>query len=119
MVLLLTLLGFYLGGGLVFALWFAWRGAAGLDPVAAGGSRGFRLLVIPGAAALWPLLLRRLLRGRTAAPRRAAGTGHRRAHLLLWATVGPLLLVFVVVAWQARPEVPVQEPPPAVTEGGR
>jgi len=46
-----------LGIGLVFALWFAWRGAARFDPVAGRGSLGFRLLIIPGAALLWPYLV--------------------------------------------------------------
>ena len=57
--------------GLAFALWFAWRGAARFDPVAGGGSLGFRLLIIPGAALLWPYLVVRLVtmrRSRMAAP---------------------------------------------------
>lgn len=54
----------YLGLGLLFALLFAFRWAGRLDPVAAAGSRGFRLLILPGAALLWPLLLLRLLRRR-------------------------------------------------------
>jgi hypothetical protein len=49
--------------GLGFAIWFAARLAGRLDPVAEHGTWGFRLLVIPGAAALWPLLLRRVLAG--------------------------------------------------------
>jgi hypothetical protein len=32
-----------------------------LDAVAAHGTTGFRLLLVPGAALLWPLLLRRVL----------------------------------------------------------
>ena len=48
--------------GLVFGVAFVWRGAARIDPGAAAGTWGFRLLILPGAAALWPLLLRRWVR---------------------------------------------------------
>ncbi len=53
----------YVAIGLVFALYFVWRGAGGVDPAAAGGSWGFRVMIFPGAVALWPLLVRRLGRG--------------------------------------------------------
>lgn len=53
----------YLGLGLAFALVFAFRWVNRTDPVAAHGTTGFRLLLLPGAMLLWPLLLRRLLRG--------------------------------------------------------
>ncbi|MDH4130975.1 MAG: hypothetical protein OEW17_04525 [Gemmatimonadota bacterium] len=49
--------------GLLFGIWFAWRGAGQVDPVARAGSPGFRLLILPGAALLWPWLAVRLLRG--------------------------------------------------------
>jgi len=51
----------YLGLGLVFALWFALSGARRLDPAAGRGTWGFRVLLVPGAALLWPLLLPRTL----------------------------------------------------------
>jgi hypothetical protein len=60
-----TLLGGYLLIGLLFALPFAWRWSARLDPVASGGTMGFRLLILPGAALLWLWLLLKLLRGRS------------------------------------------------------
>ena len=44
---------------LSFAIPFALAGARRIDPHAAHGSWGFRLLIIPGAMAFWPLLLRR------------------------------------------------------------
>jgi len=62
----MVLLGsIYLIVGLVFAIYFVARGASRLDPVAAQGTWGFRLLILPGAAAMWPILLLRLFRGRT------------------------------------------------------
>ena len=52
----------YLALGLVFAVAFALRGAARLDPDARGATWGFKLLIVPGSAALWPLLLLRWVR---------------------------------------------------------
>lgn len=53
----------YAGVGLVFGVAFALFGARRLDPAAAEGTWGFRALLVPGAAALWPLLLARWVRG--------------------------------------------------------
>lgn len=61
--LLLDLLGLYLAIGALFAIPFAWKGAGHLDPHAINASWGFRLLILPGATFLWPLLARRWLRG--------------------------------------------------------
>ena len=58
----------YLALGVLFAIPFAWRWVARLDPSAATGTRGFRLLLLPGSAALWPWLLVRLLRSAEEAP---------------------------------------------------
>ena len=52
-------LGMYALIGFVFALAFVTRGIERVDPAARETGVGFRLLVIPGAAALWPLLLRK------------------------------------------------------------
>ena len=59
---ILTLLGIYFGLGLLFALAFALKGASALDHAAHSGTIGFRLLIFPGAMALWPLLARRWLK---------------------------------------------------------
>lgn len=48
--------------GLVVGGWFAFVGAARLDHAARGAPLGFRLLIWPGAAALWPWALVRMLR---------------------------------------------------------
>ena len=42
--------------GVAFATVFVARGIQRVDPVAAGAPVGFRLIVMPGVAALWPLL---------------------------------------------------------------
>jgi hypothetical protein len=63
--------------GLVFALAFCALGVSRLDANARGATLGFRVLIVPGAAAFWPLLLRRWLRGEMTAP--VERNAHRRA----------------------------------------
>jgi hypothetical protein len=60
---MLVAVGFYLAVGLGFALAFASRGVQRIDPQARGGSWGFRLAILPGTVAFWPLLMRRWSRG--------------------------------------------------------
>jgi len=73
----LILLGAYLACGLVFAIPFALVGVKRIDPRAAHGSWGFRLLVIPGTMAFWPLLLLRWATGVKEPPEEC--NAHRRA----------------------------------------
>ncbi|MCB9052964.1 MAG: hypothetical protein H6556_26300 [Lewinellaceae bacterium] len=49
----------YLLLGLLFALAFTWKGAGAIDSKAADTSWFFKLLILPGATALWPILLRK------------------------------------------------------------
>jgi hypothetical protein len=51
-----TLAGYFVLG-LAFASFFVTKGVAAIDPAARGMSRFARLLIVPGAAALWPLML--------------------------------------------------------------
>jgi hypothetical protein len=60
----------YLGIGVAFAIAFALRGAQAIDSCAVGSHWGFRVLVIPGAAALWPIMLRKWI-GARSTPREA------------------------------------------------
>lgn len=53
--------GLYLAIGLCFALVFVGVLVGRIDPATRGTGWGFRLLILPGAAALWPLLLRHVL----------------------------------------------------------
>ena len=73
----LILLGVYLAGGLVFAVPFVFGGVNRLDPHATRGSWGFRLLIVPGTMACWPLLLRRWMQGIHEPPEEH--NAHRRA----------------------------------------
>jgi hypothetical protein len=74
---LLAALGLYTGLGLAFALAFVTRGVGRIDPAARHASWGFRLVVLPGVVALWPLLARRWWGGATAPP--VESNAHRRA----------------------------------------
>ena len=52
----------YLACGLLFGAAFVTAGVGRLDPGARGTSVGFRLLILPGSAALWPFLAVRWVR---------------------------------------------------------
>ncbi len=54
--LILAALTIYLALGALFAIPFALRGAARIDPVARAASLPFKLMILPGAALLWPAL---------------------------------------------------------------
>ena len=58
---LLVVLGAYLAVGACFAVAFAVWGAQTIDPAGKGMSISTRLLILPGATALWPLLLKKWL----------------------------------------------------------
>ncbi|MEM6455151.1 MAG: hypothetical protein AAF772_08665 [Acidobacteriota bacterium] len=75
--ILVLVAGLYAALGLVFAVPFAVRGAPRVDPAAQGGTWGFRLLIVPGAALFWPLLARRWFGGHAAPP--VERTPHRAA----------------------------------------
>jgi hypothetical protein len=75
-VWLVRALGFYVGLGLLFAAPFVLRGVDRIDPGAKGASWGFRLIIVPGVVALWPILLRRWW---SAAPPPAERNAHRAA----------------------------------------
>lgn len=60
MLTFLSIVAVYLLVGLLFAAWFVLRGMHRLDPVAQEAGWRVRLLLLPGAAALWPILLHKL-----------------------------------------------------------
>ena len=51
----------YAAIGVLFATAFVVAGAGAIDPAAKVSGWGFRLMIFPGAAALWPLLAKRWL----------------------------------------------------------
>ena len=104
--------------GLAFAVGFAARGAATIDPVARGASWGFRILVVPGAALLWPLLAWRWWSACAVEPGSAHGGASvpgdrtdlwqqgaerlRSRALLVWIVLAPLIALVLVVALRGR-----------------
>ena len=57
-------LGLYAGAGFLFAIPFLVWGLPRIDAAARGSSLAFHLLILPGTAALWPVLLKHWLRSR-------------------------------------------------------
>lgn len=57
-------LNVYAAAGLLFALPFLAWGLPRMDDAARGASLMFRLIILPGTVALWPVLLRHWLRCR-------------------------------------------------------
>jgi len=49
--------------GFLFASIFVFRGVQQVDSEAQGSGIGFRLLILPGVTAFWPVFLRRWIRG--------------------------------------------------------
>jgi hypothetical protein len=60
-VILLILLA-YLSCGLAVGVPFILRGVDRVDEAARGSSLGFRLLILPGTVALWPLMALKWIR---------------------------------------------------------
>ena len=56
MRVLLVVVATYLIMGACFGIVFLARGLARVDPAARGSSWAFRLLILPGVAALWPVM---------------------------------------------------------------
>ena len=59
---ILVLVSIYLACGLLFGLAFVTAGVGRVDAAARGTSAAFRLLILPGTAALWPFLAARWVR---------------------------------------------------------
>lgn len=62
--LALLVMAGYAALGLAFALPFLVFGVSRVDPGARGAPPAFRLLILPGVVALWPVLLRLWIRPR-------------------------------------------------------
>ncbi len=59
--IILSLLGLYFGIGLLFGLYFFFKGAFQLDELISESKWTVRLLVVPGAIGLWPILLLKII----------------------------------------------------------
>ena len=54
----------YLLTGLIFAIWFAFRSVSRVDPGMKAANWKVRLLLLPGSMALWPVLLRKIIKSK-------------------------------------------------------
>ena len=59
---LVSLFYIYLLLGLLFALYFVIKGAKKIDAGMSNASFGLKALILPGALALWPVLLIKILK---------------------------------------------------------
>lgn len=75
--LIVGIIGAYAAVGLLFAPFFVVRGVARVDSSAQGAGVGFRMIILPGVVAFWPLLATRWVRGTKEPP--LENTAHRRA----------------------------------------
>ncbi len=55
-VAILLIFAFYAAFGTLFGIFFVWRGVNRIDVAAQGAPLSFRLLILPGVIALWPIL---------------------------------------------------------------
>lgn len=61
-VAILFIVCLYVAIGALFSVLFLLRGIEKIDPAAHGAPWTFRLLILPGVLALWPLLAQRWIR---------------------------------------------------------
>lgn len=54
----------YLMIGFLFAIAFVFKGVQKVDPIVAESNWKFRLLIIPGSLALWPVMLKKWLQAK-------------------------------------------------------
>ncbi|MGE5107792.1 MAG: hypothetical protein ACM3H8_09625 [Sphingobacteriales bacterium] len=55
----------YVVCGFIFAIAFISKGIEKVDEGAHGGTWGFKLIIIPGVIALWPLLLEKWIKSKS------------------------------------------------------
>jgi len=60
----LSILGVYVLLGLLFGLYFIFKGATKIDPLMKDTKKRVRFLLLPGVIATWPLLLRKLFKSK-------------------------------------------------------
>lgn len=60
--------GLYLLAGAVFAIFFLIKGITKMDTSAHGSGWGFRLIILPGTIALWPVLLSKWMKSKKLKP---------------------------------------------------
>lgn len=107
--MLVTVAAVYAGCGLLVAVLFLARWCKAFDPSATAGSWGFRVLIVPGIIALWPVILAKVWTVRrggsaqgpaeTPVRQETLRRNHGLAFIAL-AVIGPLLFA-VALIWRA------------------
>ena len=59
-----TALLLYICCGIVFSIAFLFKGITKTDEAAHGSGWGFKVIIIPGAIALWPILLKKWIKAK-------------------------------------------------------
>lgn len=67
-ITVLTILGAYLALGLIVGIAFILRGVDRVDPAMVASPKRVRILILPGVAALWPLMLAKWIRASRPTP---------------------------------------------------
>lgn len=103
LVVVYLVIGAAVGGHMI------WREMERFDPIGADSGPMVRLVLWPGASALWPVMaikwLGSIRRGGALAPRPVRGIGRLRvAHVVAWAIVAPLVLWGLYMALMHRAE---------------
>ncbi|MFT4851113.1 MAG: putative membrane protein [Sediminicola sp.] len=63
--ILLTIMGIYFFIGLIFGLYFIFKGATKIDPLMQNTKKKVRILLFPGVIATWPFLILKLFKSKT------------------------------------------------------
>ena len=61
----LIVLGIYFAIGLLFGLYFIFKGATKIDPLMQDTKKKVRFLLFPGVVATWPFLISKLFKSKT------------------------------------------------------
>ena len=61
----LGILGIYFVIGILFGLYFIFKGATKIDPIMKDTKKRVRVLLFPGIIATWPFLIGRLFKSKT------------------------------------------------------
>lgn len=117
--IILIVVGGYSLIGVLFAAAFVTIGVGKVDRAALGTPWSFRLLIFPGAAALWPVMLAKWARGAGRTPRdRPRARSLLRRHLVMWVVLGPIMAAVLFVALRARPSLPPRAATPPNADPG-
>ncbi|MGD9692158.1 MAG: hypothetical protein AB7G17_12035 [Phycisphaerales bacterium] len=100
-LLILRIAAAYIALGALFAGVFLTLLLPRVDHGAKGAPPTFRLLILPGVIALWPVLLVRCVR-----PIKDGAEPFRKMHMLAWIALAVLIPAVIAAALYVRPPAP-------------